>query len=142
MPVVRIHQCLPKVVIVFHEMGGARVMARSPVEGDIANATLSHKVCHVEIVCRPDEPGGMTELVANQPRDKKYYPEGMQRDTPRMIFGFSLLLILAGLAAAIALGKVEEKSSYGLMPLLTALATLAGSFAQWAFSRKDDPPKE
>lgn len=65
----------------------------------------------------------------------------MQRDTPRMIFGFSLLLILAGLAVAIALGRVEEKTSYGLMPLLTALATLAGSFAQWAFSGKDDPPK-
>ena len=56
------------------------------------------------------------------------------RDTLRMIFGFCLLLILAALAAAIALGHVEERTSYGLMPLLTTLSTLAGGFAQWAFS--------
>ena len=55
----------------------------------------------------------------------------------RMIFGFILLGIMAALAAAIALGHVEEKTSYGLMPLLTTLSTLAGAFAQWAFSRKD-----
>lgn len=59
-------------------------------------------------------------------------------DMQRMIFGFGLLAIIAGLAVAIALGHVEERTSYGLMPLLTALATLAGGFAQWAFSRKDD----
>lgn len=61
-------------------------------------------------------------------------------DTLRMIFGFSLLVILASLALAIALGHVEEKTSYGLMPLLTTLATLAGGFVQWAFtvSKKDE----
>lgn len=61
-------------------------------------------------------------------------------DTLRMVFGFSLLVIMACLALAIALGRVEEKTSYGLMPLLTALSTLAGGFAQWAFSsgKKDD----
>ena len=62
-------------------------------------------------------------------------------DFTRMCFGFSLLIILAGLALAIALGKVEEKTSYGLMPLLTSLATLAGGFAQWAFSSKHDDDK-
>lgn len=64
------------------------------------------------------------------------------RDTLRMVFGFSLLVILAGLALAIALGKVEEKTSYGLMPLLTALATLAGGFANYAFTnqKNDEPP--
>lgn len=54
-------------------------------------------------------------------------------DTLRMIFGFLLLLILAGLALAFALGKVEEATSYGLMPLIVGLATLSGAFAQWAF---------
>jgi hypothetical protein len=54
-----------------------------------------------------------------------------------MIYGFMLLVILAGLAAAIALGKVEEQSSYGLMPLIVALATLSGGFAQWAFGGTD-----
>lgn len=61
----------------------------------------------------------------------------MGRDTLRMVFGFSLLLILAGLALAIAMGHVEEKTSYGLMPLLVGISTLAGQFAQWAFSAKD-----
>ena len=64
-------------------------------------------------------------------------------DTQRMIFGFSLLVVLAALAGAIAFGHVEEKTSYGLMPLLTTLSTLAGGFAQWAFSSKgkDDKPE-
>ncbi len=61
----------------------------------------------------------------------------LNSDMQRMVFGFCLLTILASLAAAIALGHVEEKTSYGLMPLLTTLSTLAGAFAQWAFSRKD-----
>lgn len=57
-----------------------------------------------------------------------------------MIFGFSLLLILAGLALAVAIGHVEEKTSYGLMPLLTSLSTLAGVFSQWAFGSPAAPP--
>lgn len=66
----------------------------------------------------------------------------IKTDTLRMIFGFCILLILAGLALAIAMGNVEEKTSYGLMPLLTALATLSGGFAQWAFSSKDKDDKK
>lgn len=66
----------------------------------------------------------------------------MKSDTLRMIFGFLILAILAGLALAIALGRVEEATSYGLMPLLTALATLSGGFAQWAFSSKSDDEKK
>lgn len=58
-----------------------------------------------------------------------------------MIFGFSILLILAGLALAIAMGKVEEATSYGLMPLLVALASLGGQFAQYAFT-KDSSVKD
>jgi len=61
----------------------------------------------------------------------------------RMIFGFCLLLILAVLAGAVALGRVEEKTSYGLMPILTALATLAGGFSNYAFSaRRDNADKK
>ena len=63
----------------------------------------------------------------------------------RMMFGFILLAILAGLATAIALGKVEEKTSYGLMPLLVGISNLATQFASWAFApaneHRDDPPK-
>jgi hypothetical protein len=56
----------------------------------------------------------------------------------RMIFGFALLIIIAALAAIIALGHVEQSTSYGLNIVLGSLATLAGGFAQWAFGKKDD----
>lgn len=51
-----------------------------------------------------------------------------------MLFGLILLLILSSLSVIIALGKIEEATSHGLMPLVTSLSTLAGGFAQWAFS--------
>lgn len=51
----------------------------------------------------------------------------------RMLFGFLLLVLLTALAAAIALGHVEEKSSFGLQFLLGSLSSLAGGFGQWAF---------
>jgi len=54
---------------------------------------------------------------------------------PRMIFGFFLLGLIAALSAVIALGKVEQQSSYGLDIVLGSLATLAGGFAQWAFTK-------
>ncbi len=56
------------------------------------------------------------------------------RDVLRMTYGMALLIILAGLALAIAIGHVEEKTSYGLMPLLVSISHLSGQFAQWAFS--------
>ena len=61
----------------------------------------------------------------------------------KMLFGMVLLLTLAILAGLIALGSVEEKSSYGLMPVLTALATLSGGFANWAFGQdKENDQKD
>jgi len=48
-------------------------------------------------------------------------------------FGFCLLFILGWLSFHVALGKVEATTSYGLLPLITALATLSGAFANWAF---------
>jgi hypothetical protein len=62
----------------------------------------------------------------------------MKLDYLKMTFGFVLLLIVAALAAVTALGKVEEATSHGLMPILTTLATLGGGFAQWAFSTPRD----
>lgn len=63
----------------------------------------------------------------------------MTEDTKwKMLFGFSLLLLLAILAAAIALGKVEEKTSYVLVQVLTILGVLGGGFANWAFGQKRD----
>jgi hypothetical protein len=53
----------------------------------------------------------------------------------KMIFGFSLVGILAILAGIIALGKVEPMTSHGLDIVLGALAANSGGFAQWAFSQ-------
>jgi len=56
---------------------------------------------------------------------------------PRIIFGFCLLLAVAILAGIIALGKVEQATSHGLDIVLGCLATLAGGFSNWAFTKKD-----
>lgn len=61
---------------------------------------------------------------------------GLSKLDFRLIFGFCLLVIIAVLAVVIALGKVEQQTSYGLNIVLGSLATLAGGFAQWAFSNK------
>ena len=53
-------------------------------------------------------------------------------------FGFMLLLVIAGLALAIAVGHVEEKTSFGLQIILGCLTTISGGFAAWAFGSKND----
>jgi hypothetical protein len=57
----------------------------------------------------------------------------------RMMFGFLLLVLLAVLAGVIAIGHVHEETSFGLQYILGALSTLAGGFAQWAFSKNNTP---
>ncbi len=66
----------------------------------------------------------------------------MKLNTFRMIFGFCFLIILAGLIGVVALGKVEESTSHGLMPLVTTLSTIGGMFAQWAFGSKNKKDKK
>jgi hypothetical protein len=56
---------------------------------------------------------------------------------PRIMFGFCLLLAVAILAGIIALGHVEQTTSHGLDIVLGSLATLAGGFSNWAFTKKD-----
>jgi len=51
----------------------------------------------------------------------------------KVLFGYCLLFVLASLVALIALGKVEEKTSYGLMPLVVSLSTLGGVWANGTF---------
>ncbi len=66
----------------------------------------------------------------------RYNSHMSRADMFRMCFGLLLVTILGGLIAAIALGKVEEKTSYGLMPLIVAVSNLATQFATYAFARK------
>jgi hypothetical protein len=56
----------------------------------------------------------------------------------RLLFGFAILLVITVLALIIALGKVQQDTSYGLEIVLGSLATLAGAFAQWAFSKSPE----
>lgn len=55
-----------------------------------------------------------------------------------MWFGYAVLFIVATLAGIIAIGHVEQKTSYGLEYLLGALTTLAGAFGHWAFGEAKD----
>jgi hypothetical protein len=67
----------------------------------------------------------------------------MISDRQKMMFGFCILLVLTVLAAVIALGHVEEKTSFGLSFVLGALSSLNGAFANWAFSStKSEPAHE
>lgn len=59
-------------------------------------------------------------------------------DKLKILFGFVLLMALIGLIVIIALGSVEEKTSHGLMPLITTLSTIGGAFANWAFGKGKD----
>lgn len=68
----------------------------------------------------------------------------MSDDRLKMIFGFVMLIALVVLAGVIALGKVEQETSYGLDYVLGALSVMAGGFVQWAFGStgKGREPKE
>lgn len=51
------------------------------------------------------------------------------------LFGFSTLVAYFILALIIAVGRIEEKTSYGLPIVLGALGPLGGAFVGWAFGR-------
>jgi hypothetical protein len=64
------------------------------------------------------------------------------KDTLRMVYGFCLMFLLAFLALRIALGNVQEQTSFGLPIVLNTIGILAGGFNQWAFSAsatKEEP---
>ena len=50
-------------------------------------------------------------------------------------FGFSTLVAYVTLALVIAIGHIEEKTSYGLPIVLGALGPLGGAFVGWAFGQ-------
>jgi hypothetical protein len=59
---------------------------------------------------------------------------------PRMIFAFLLLGIVARLAFAIAIGNVQEQSSYGLHELLLLLTVIGTKVVDSIFGG-NPPPK-
>lgn len=64
-------------------------------------------------------------------------------DRYRFILGAVIVVGLMALAGAIALGHVEEKTSFGLTGIMAILGKVALDFSEYAFrSRsKDDEPK-
>lgn len=56
----------------------------------------------------------------------------------KILFGFMLLLMLAGLAGLIIFENVQASNSAGLEQIITIISVLSGAFAQWAFTQ----PKE
>lgn len=54
----------------------------------------------------------------------------------KIAFGYCLLFVFACLIGLIAFGKVEEKTSYGLMPLIVALAGMGGAWTQAIFGNR------
>ncbi len=63
-------------------------------------------------------------------------------DRYRLIIGGTILIGLLLLAAAIALGHVEEKTSYGMMGVLSILGKVALDFSEWAFRREVKDEKD
>lgn len=59
----------------------------------------------------------------------------------KMLFGFCLLGIYLILAIAIAFGRIEESTSFGLQFILTGLTGVGGAWSVWAFSHKKDDEK-
>lgn len=51
----------------------------------------------------------------------------------KMGWGYVLLLGILTLCGKIALGHVEQTTSYGLTEIVGILAVLAGQWANWAF---------
>jgi hypothetical protein len=54
---------------------------------------------------------------------------------PGYSFGFTVLVVYFALALAMALGKVQQDTSYGLDMVLTAMGPLGGLFCGWAFGK-------
>jgi hypothetical protein len=64
------------------------------------------------------------------------------QDKYRFAIGSTIVVALLILATAIALGHVEEKSSFGLTAVMAIIGKLALDFSEWAFrpKAKEDQP--
>lgn len=60
----------------------------------------------------------------------------------RMRYGYCVLGVLGILAGLIAIGKVQQATSYGLDYILGGLGGISAAFAGWAFSQvfQSKPP--
>ena len=61
-------------------------------------------------------------------------------DRWKLLLGSLIVVAMAILAGFIALGRVEEKTSYGLAPVLTILGKFVLDFSEWAFRQRHLTP--
>ena len=59
-------------------------------------------------------------------------------DRYRFILGAIMVFSILALAGAIALGHVEEKTSFGLGAVLSIVGKLALDFSEWAFRNRKE----
>lgn len=59
-----------------------------------------------------------------------------------MLYGYVLTAAILGIALVIATGTVEEKTSFGLMPIVVVLGQIGNTWAQWAFGSRRDKDGE
>jgi len=59
---------------------------------------------------------------------------------PRMLLGFLMIGGLIALALAIAIGHVQQETSYGLPEIIECLKIFSAGFVFWAFTQKGEPP--
>ena len=62
-------------------------------------------------------------------------PDDRLRVLLAYLFGFATLISYFTLAIIIAIGKIQENTSYGLPIVLGALGPLGGAFVGWAFGK-------
>jgi hypothetical protein len=62
----------------------------------------------------------------------------MKWTDPRMIFAFSVLALVGILAFALALGKVEEATSYGLHEVLLLLTVMGTKIVDSIYKTSND----
>jgi hypothetical protein len=62
-------------------------------------------------------------------------PDDRLRVLLAYLFGFATLIAYFTLAIIIAIGKIQENTSYGLPIVLGALGPLGGAFVGWAFGK-------
>lgn len=58
-------------------------------------------------------------------------------DKWRLSLGTLVIICLIVLAGCIAVGRVEEKTSFGLSPILMMLGKFTLDFSEWAFRKRD-----
>ena len=74
---------------------------------------------------------------------REFFFAGIDRnDVFSWLYGFMLTIGMVTLGLIIGLGKVESNTSYGLLPVISILGTLAGAWSQTRFKTTQELKKK